>query len=121
MAHGKLIVTNPITEEMKQLPTGFSWTTLFWGCFPALFRQDWINFAIIAGVIFAITVFSGGTLSFIPLIAFSFFYNKMCIKGHLDKGWKIKDYLGSKSLAAVGYDVGYNLDKFMVDTPKSKK
>ena len=121
MAHGKLIVTNPVTEEMKQIPVGYSWTTLFWGCFPALFRQDWKNFAIIAGVIFAIGVFSAGALSWIPLIVFSFIHNKMCVKDHLDKGWKIKDYMGSKSLAAVGYDVGYNLDRYMVDAPKSKK
>lgn len=120
MAHGKLIISHPVSEETKQLPVGYSWTVLFWGCFPALFRQDWKHFGIMAGVLLAVAIFSGGLLSWIPLIVFSFIYNKMCVKDHLDKGWKIKDYMGSKSLAAVGYDLGYNIDKYMINSDTAK-
>jgi hypothetical protein len=111
MAHGKVIVINPISEETKTLPIGYSWTVLFWGCFPALFRQDWKNFAIIAGVIFVAGLMK---LALIPLIVFSIIYNKMCFKDHLDNGWKIKSYYGSKSLDAVAHETGYNLNKYLV-------
>jgi len=115
MAHGTLTVVNPVSDEVKNLPVGYSWTVLFWGCFPALFRQDWVNFGIMAGVIFAVAVITVGTLSFIPLIVFSFIYNKMCLKRHLDSGWKIKGYVGTKTFDAAQADVGYNLEKYMVN------
>lgn len=111
MAHGSVTLINPTTDELKVVPVGFSWTVLFWGCFPALFRQDWKNFGIMAGTL----VVSGLLLiAFIPLVVFAFIYNdKMCVKDLLNSGWKIKGYAGSKTLQAVGQSVGYNLDKFM--------
>jgi len=111
MAHGKVILVNPHTEEVKTIPVGFSWTVLFWGCFPALFRQDWMNFGIMAGTLLVSAFLF---VAFIPLIVFSFIYNdKMCLKSLLNDGWKIKSYYGKKNLDAVGNSVGYNLDKFM--------
>ena len=113
MAHGKVILINPHTEEVKTIPVGFSWTVLFWGCFPALFRQDWKNFAIIGGTL----IISGLLLvAFIPLIVFSFIYNdKLCLKDFLNNGWKIKSYYGTKNLDVVAQSVGYNLSKFMAE------
>ncbi len=113
MAHGNVVVVNTSTDEIKSVPVGFSWTVLFWGCFPALFRQDWKNFGIMAGTL----VVSGLLLiAFIPLVVFAFIYNdKMCLKDLLNNGWKIKEYTGSKSLNVVGQSVGYNLDKFMLN------
>lgn len=111
MAHGTVVIINPITEERKIIPVGFSWTVLFWGCFPALFRQDWKNFAIIL-----VTLLLTGLMfiAFIPLVIFAFIYNdKMCLKDALNDGWKIQRYSGKKSLDAVSATVGYNLDKFM--------
>ena len=114
MAHGSVTVVNPLTDEMKTVPVGFAWTVLFWGCFPALFRQDWKNFGIMAGTL----ILSGLLLiAFIPLIVFAFIYNdKMCLKDLLNSGWKIKGYQGSKNLQVVGQSVGYNLDKFMLNS-----
>lgn len=112
MAHGTVTLVNPITDEVKSVPAGYSCTVLFWGCFPALFRQDWKNFGILA-----VTLVVSGLLGigFIPLIIFSFIYNdKMCLKDLLNSGWKIKGYTGSKSLDHVGASVGLRLDKFMM-------
>jgi len=112
MAHGTVVVINPITEEIKSIPVGFSWTVLCWGCFPALFRQDWKHFGIMAATL----VITGLMfVAFIPLVVFAFIYNdKMCLKDLLNSGWKIKSYHGSKTLEVVGMSVGYNLDKFKV-------
>jgi hypothetical protein len=113
MAHGTITLINPQTEEIKLAPVGYSWTTLCWGFFPTLFRQDWKNAAIIFGVLLATSFFFA---SWIALIVFSFIYNdKMHLKDKLNSGWKIKSYVGSKSIEIVGQSVGYNLEKFMVD------
>lgn len=34
-------------EEYKEVPFGFSWTTLFFGPLPHLFRKDWGMFALL--------------------------------------------------------------------------
>jgi len=111
MAHGNVTLINPTTEQIKSVPVGYSWTVLFWGFFPTLFRQDWKNAAIIGIILLITSIFF---LGWIPLIVFSFIYNdKMCLKDLLDNGWKIKSYNGSKSLDVVQASVGYNFDKFM--------
>lgn len=113
MAHGRLNMINPITGEKALVPTGFSWTTLFFGMFPAMFRLDWKNAAIIGGVLIVTAFFY---VSYIPLIVFSFVYNdKMYIRDLLNKGWKINSYFGSKTLDHVSNSVGYDLDSYMTE------
>ena len=115
MAHGTVTVTNPYTEEVKVVPVGFSWTVLFFGAFPALFRQDWMGFGIMAGILI-LTGFLG--LAIIPLVIFAFIYNdKMHLKKLLDSGWKIKPntYVGSKNVDVVSSSVGYNLNKHTLE------
>lgn len=115
MAHGHVTVSseNSYQPTKKSLPVGYSWTVLFFGCFPALFRQDWKNFLIMAGTLF-ITGWFG--LAFIPLIIFSFIYNdKMCLVTHLQSGYKINKYYGKKSLEEVSASSGYNLSKYMAE------
>jgi hypothetical protein len=112
MAHGRVELRNPATGEVKLAPVGYSWTVLFWGFFPALFRQDWKYAGIMLGIIIvAGLIFEGA--GFIPLILFSFIYNdKMHLKDLLDSGWRIAGYSGTKNLAAVEQSIGYSLDKF---------
>lgn len=112
MAHGSVTLVNPTSEQIKVVPVGYSWTVLFFGCFPALFRQDWKNFAIMFATLFVTGLFF---IAFIPLIVFSFVYNdKMCLTNLLDAGWKIKGYTGTKSLDVVTQSTGYNLQKYMM-------
>ncbi|WP_163099363.1 DUF2628 domain-containing protein [Peribacillus alkalitolerans] len=76
---------------VKEVKVGFSWTTFFFGFFPALFRGD-LKWAAIMFIMAAVV--GGITLGFgawIPGIIFSFVYNKIFIKELLDKGYKPAD------------------------------
>jgi hypothetical protein len=120
MAHGNVKLVNPATDETKMAPVGFSWTVLFFGVFPALFRLDWKNLAIMAGVIFGAAIITAGIGGWIAMVIFAFIYNdKMHLKGLLNKGFKIKGYSGSKSLGDVENAVGMSLDKVMLNTEQN--
>jgi hypothetical protein len=79
MAHAVITLTNGV--EVKNAPVGFSWTTFFWGPFPALMRGDW-KWGVILLIGAALT--SG----FTSIIA-GFVYNKFYIKDMLAKGYKV--------------------------------
>ena len=74
----------------KEAPVGFSWTTLFFGFFPALIRND-LKWAII---IFAATLITFGFAT----IVFAFIYNRLYIESLVEKGFKVKNYSGNKVL-----------------------
>lgn len=60
---------NKVTGAVKKSPTGFSWTTLFFGNLPALFRGDIRGFFI---QLFVAIITLG-----ISWFVFPFFYNNM--------------------------------------------
>lgn len=82
MAYATVTVSNGM--EIKRAPLGYSWTVLFWGFCPPLFRQDWL----MAGVMFLLGLFTYGISS----IVLSFIYNKMYLKALLLKGYTIEHY-----------------------------
>lgn len=82
---------------VKECKVGFSWTTFFFGLFPALFRGDW-KWALIQ---FLCAIITFGISS----LVFCFIYNKIYINGLLEKGFKPasdvdKDILVSKGFMA---------------------
>ena len=81
MASTKITLTNGI--ELKTAPVGFSWTTCLFGGWPAIFRQDW---AWGVGLVIADVITYG-----IAGIVFGFTYNKIYIKGLINKGYTITD------------------------------
>ena len=83
MAHNTIYFRHPILESVKAAPVGFSWTVLFFGPFPALFRSDWKWFLII----FICALVTWGFSS----LVFMFIYNKLYIKDLLAQGYKAEN------------------------------
>ncbi len=96
---------NPTTNQLKQVKVGFSWTTFFFGFWPALFRGDWKWFLILVALELVCGVWSYGIGSALVAVAFSFFYNKLYINDLLAKGFVPSDEPSKKALAAGGITV----------------
>ena len=71
-----VISKNGIT---KQIPSGFSWTTLFFWFIPALTRRD-ISWAM---VMFVLAIFTSG----LSLLIFPFIYNHLYLSKLRVEGW----------------------------------
>jgi len=82
----KLIMQNPHSGIIKRAPVGFSWTTLFFGAFPAFLRGDykWCFIQFILGAVLIL-----------PLLIFPFIYNKLYLKKLLVRGYKVKSVEGT--------------------------
>ncbi|MCC5803858.1 DUF2628 domain-containing protein [Rossellomorea vietnamensis] len=88
-----------VTKEVK---VGFSWTTFFFGFFPALIRGD-LKWAVIMFLTAAIVgAFTLGFGAWIPGIIFSFVYNKIFIKDLLEKGYRPADETTRSELQSRG-------------------
>ncbi|MEW5773873.1 MAG: hypothetical protein AB1916_10165 [Thermodesulfobacteriota bacterium] len=85
------MLKHPQSGLVKKGLFGFSWTTFFFGGFPALFRGD-----ILTGVLVIIlNLVSMG----IAGILWAFFYNKSYTTKLLEKGYEFADSEGVVSLA----------------------
>src|SRR5690625_4241041 len=73
---------------IKEVKIGFSWTTLLFGFFPALFRGDlkWAAIMLIAGI--AVGAITLGFGAWILWLVFAFIYNKIYIQDLIEKGYK---------------------------------
>jgi len=76
-----LTMENPKTGAIKQAPVGFSWTVLFFGIFPPLFRGDW-KWLIIMWMLMLFTLGLSN-------LVFMFIYNKLYIKDLIGQGFKV--------------------------------
>lgn len=69
-------------EELRTVKAGFSWTTLFFGCFVPLVRGDF-KWALI---MFLCSLVTCG----ISLLVFPFIYNKIYIRELQSKGFAVR-------------------------------
>jgi hypothetical protein len=80
MAYTHINFKNTTTGELRRAPVGFSWTVLFFGFFPALFRTDWKWFAIMLLI---------GIITYgLAFLVFMFIYNKLYINDLINKGFE---------------------------------
>ncbi|WIM05056.1 MAG: hypothetical protein OHM77_10160 [Candidatus Nitricoxidivorans perseverans] len=82
MADNIIYLENPKTGQLREAPVGFSWTTLFFGPIPMLFRSHW-KWAAIFTILAIITMGLSN-------IVFAFLINKLCIKDLIGDGFKAK-------------------------------
>ena len=73
---------------IKEVKLGFSWTTLFFGIFPALLRKDFKWAMIMLGISITINLFLFGLGAMITGVLFAFIYNKIYIKNLLTNGYR---------------------------------
>ncbi|PRX34695.1 hypothetical protein BX659_10210 [Orenia metallireducens] len=90
----KVTLQNQNNNLIKEVPIGFSWTTFFFGFFPAIFRGD-IKWAII--MFLAACVTAG-----VSALVFPFIYNKLYIKDLLEKGYLPADEYSKNNLSTKG-------------------
>lgn len=84
----KITMNNPITGLTKNGFYGFSWTTLFFGGFPALFRGDFITFIGLFVILFIVGVVTLGVGALFVMVIWSFFYNKYYTRKLIEKGYR---------------------------------
>jgi hypothetical protein len=108
MAYGTVHLKNETTNQLKNAPVGFSWTVLFFGGFPALFRSDW-KWAIIMFLLQMCTLGWSG-------LVFSFIYNKLHLKDALMNGYTISNLTGCSKEQVAQY-VGLDTNQFMQAAP----
>ncbi len=73
---------------------GFSWTTLFFGFFPALFRSDFLTFIGGAVVLILLAVLTFGIGAAVAMFVWAFMYNKYYTRKLLENGYVFADSEG---------------------------
>ena len=88
---------------------GFSWTTLLFQFFPALFRADFLTFIGAFVIVLILDIVTFGIAGFFAGLVWAFFYNRYYTRKLLERGYtfadsegivaEAKSYLGVASLA----------------------
>lgn len=77
-----IMMENPATGIVKKGFYGFSWTTLFFGGFPAIFRGD-----LLVGVLVLVAnIFTSGLVG----LVWAFIYNKKYTLGLVEQGFRFR-------------------------------
>lgn len=88
---------HPTTGLTKKGLYGFSWTTLFFGPFPALLRGDWL---VGIAILFAALITAG-----VSSIVIAFFYNKHYTTKLIEKGYELSDTEDENAAARVALGI----------------
>ncbi|MFT8736317.1 MAG: hypothetical protein ABF760_02510 [Zymomonas mobilis] len=82
MAFDHLILVNSYNGKIRRAPIGFSWTTFFFGLWPAVFRGSW-KYALLM----FLTIFP--TLGISSLV-WPFIFNRLYLNSLLEDGFRLK-------------------------------
>jgi len=107
-----ILLKNPKTGLMKKGYYGYSWTTFFFGPWPALFRGDFIAFGIYLGACILLTLIAGPFVILFSLtggIIWASVYNryytlKLLSKGYVMTGSEMTQRKAAKALG-IDYDI----------------
>ena len=102
MAFSSVMFENTV-KQMKTAPVGFSWTTLFFGFWPALIRGDW-KWAVIQ---FALSIATFG----VSVVVFPFIYNKLYIKDLIGNGFRATGCM-TGNLDFASAKLGFKIPEF---------
>jgi hypothetical protein len=110
MAYAKLYMEHSNTPVVKTAPLGFSVTSLFFGPWVCVWRQDY--FMIAAWVVIAICLTVMGMIwalfSLYPVQAF--IYNKIYLQRLLNSGWIMRGWQG-RGLEEIEFKLGFKLPR----------
>ncbi|WP_262315297.1 DUF2628 domain-containing protein [Lacticaseibacillus parakribbianus] len=99
----RISMTHPTTHAVKQTKIGFSWTTFFFGFFPALLRGDWKWALIIAVLQIGTGTFTWGISIGLISIIFAFVYNRLYINELINHGFAPSDQASADALRAKNF------------------
>jgi hypothetical protein len=96
----RIPLKHPGSGIVKQGFYGFSWTTLFFGFFPALFRGDFITFLGACLIMLIIGAMTFGIGAFFVSFIWAFMYNKYYTRKLLERGYVLAGSDADNALAA---------------------
>lgn len=85
---------------------GFSWTSLFFGVFPMLFRQEWKAFLVSFVIFLVISVLTYGIGVIIGCIVWAFVFNKWHLKKLIKSGYSFDEAEPSEAIAQAKQYIG---------------
>ncbi|MGL5949436.1 MAG: hypothetical protein ACRCYV_10515 [Aeromonas sp.] len=91
---------HPETGEVITGLYGFSWTTLIFGAFPALFRKDFVTFIGFLVILILLSLLTVGFGTLVAMIAWAFMYNKYYTVNKIKQGYKLAGSHEENLLAA---------------------
>ena len=82
---------NPTNNLVAKAYVGFSWTSLFFGPWPLLFRHQWGFFLVFIAVYIVIGALTLGIGSLILGLVWAFIFNKWHLKRLIERGYAIDE------------------------------
>ncbi len=82
---------HPTNNLVSKAYVGFSWTSLFFGPWPLLFRNEWGFFLIFLIVYIVVAMVTLGIGAFVLGIVWAFYFNKWHMRRLIEKGYAIDE------------------------------
>lgn len=114
-----ILMENKKTGEAVKGFYGFSWTTLFFGAFPSLFRKDFMTFLGVIIITIVVGCLTFGIGGFIISIAWAFMYNKYYTTSLIKKGFAFAGMHTENEIAAGRLKLKLNADNCLTVPQKT--